>query len=97
MHGFAGEVFAQHRPHHRQAVTATGERGAPGTFERQIAAAFCAQFAEQERSAVAEHRNVVAELVSGVGLRDRGGVVGNGRADQQAEAFRAAQPLRVHA
>jgi hypothetical protein len=55
------------------------------------------QLAEQQRPAVAETRDEPAELVTGVGLRDRLRAAGHGGADQQAHALGAAQRTRVEA
>jgi len=52
---------------------------------------------EQERAPVAETRDVPAELVPGVGLRDRPGSARQGGAHQQAKTVGAPQPLGVEA
>ena len=55
------------------------------------------ELAEQQRPAVAETGGVAAELVAGVGLRDRGRVGGEHGPGQQPDAVGAAQPRRVQA
>jgi hypothetical protein len=75
--GLADDVFAQHRTQRRAAVAAARERRLPRAFQLDVHA--CAGgrdlFAEQDGAAVAE-AGEVAELVSGVGLRDRPRAVG---------------------
>ncbi len=53
--------------------------------------------AEEECAAVAETRDVPAELMPGVGLRHRTGTGRDEGADQQAQTVGAAQPVRVEA
>ena len=55
------------------------------------------QLAEQQRAAVAEAGGVAAELVAGVGLRDRGRALGHDGAGEQPDALGAAQPVGVEA
>ena len=53
--------------------------------------------AEQQCAAVAEARDVAAELVARVGLRDRDCAFRHVVADQEAQPVGAAQPGRVQA
>ena len=72
-------------PDRGQAVATAGERGAPGTLQVQVAkrAVGVDELAEQERPPVAQTGGEAAELVPGVGLRHRGGVVRDQVADQK--------------
>ena len=99
MHRLADDVFAQHRTHCRQPVTAARERSATRTFEVNVAQppVGVGEFAEQQRATVAQPRDVSAELVPGVNLRDRRGTVGDVVADQEAHPVGTAQPCRVEA
>ncbi len=70
MHGFADDIFAQHRPQCRLAIAAPRKGRATGAFQLHISAPTVAidQFAEQEGAAIAQLRREVAELMAGVGL-----------------------------
>ena len=69
MHGFADQVFAQHRPQRCPAVPATGEGGAPSPLELNIhpVAAGIQVFSQQDRTTIPQHGQV-AELMTGIGL-----------------------------
>ena len=79
VHRLADHVLAQHRPDRGLAVAAAGERRAARALQVEVAPAPVGvdELAEQQRPAVAEPRRVAAELVAGVGLRDRRGAVGD--------------------
>ena len=81
VHRLADHVLAQHRPDGRLAVAAARERRAPRALQVQVAAAAVDvdDLAEQQRAAVAQPRRVAAELVAGVGLRDRRRALGRRR------------------
>jgi hypothetical protein len=53
--------------------------------------------AEQQRPPVAEARRVPAELVTGVGLRDRRRAIGHGVPDQDVDPVLRAERVRVEA
>jgi hypothetical protein len=53
------------------------------------------ELAEQQRAPVAQLRHVSAELVSRVGLGDRGGAAGNQIADQKTQPVRTCEPGSV--
>jgi hypothetical protein len=97
VHRLADDVLAQHRSDGGQAVAPSRERSAPGTLQVQISqpAVGVDDLAEEEGAAVAESRCVAAELVTGVGLRHRGGAVGDEVADQQAQALGGLQRVAV--
>ena len=78
VHGFADHILAQHRPDRRLAVAAAREGRLPGALERDVAplAVPVDHFAQQERAAVAQLRHEAAELVTGVGLRQGRGALG---------------------
>ena len=73
VHRFADQVFAQHRADGGAAVAVARERSGPGALELQVAALAAAvdQFTQQDGAAVAKLRHEVAELVAGVGHRQR--------------------------
>ena len=99
MHRLADHVLAQHRPERRASVAAAGERRAPGPFEVEVEA--CAvgtdDLAEQQRPPVAEPWRVAAELMTGVGLGDRGDARGRVVAGEDRHAGGGAQRLDVEA
>ncbi len=97
VHRLADQHLAQHRPDRRLAVATAGEGRAPGTLEVQVAspATRVDDLTQQQRPTIAEPRRVAAELVSGVGHRDRGR---SGRCDVAGEdrnAVRRPQRLGV--
>ena len=99
MHRLADHVFAQHRADGGKPIAAPGERGGSRPLEVQIAPrpARSDEFAEQQRTPVAESGAVPTELVSGVGLRHRRGPVGHEIAQKESQAVRASQPRRIEA
>ncbi len=74
VHRFADDVLAQHRTDRGEAVAAARERCAPRALQVQVAEASFGvdELTDQQRAAVAQARNEAAELMAGVGLRDRG-------------------------
>ena len=99
VHRFADQHFAQHRPDRRLAVAAARERRAARALEGDVAAVARAvdHLAEQQRAAVAELRREAAELVAGVGLRERLGAVGQRVAGEDRGAGGAVQRGEVEA
>ena len=89
-HGFADDVFADHRAEGCLAIAAAGEWCAPGALQLQIAT--CAisvdDFTEQNGAAVAELRHESTELVASVGLCNRLGPLGHRVACEHREAVR---------
>ena len=87
VHRLADDVFPQHRPERGAAVAAARET----RLARALSAgchAFAGRrdlFAEQDRAAVAERREV-AELMTGIRLRDRPRAVGQGVAGEDRRA-----------
>ena len=79
VHRLADDVLAQHRADRGQAVAAAGERRAPGALEVQVAQPAVGVGRARRAAARARRRaaGVPAELVPGVGLRDRGGAAGD--------------------
>jgi hypothetical protein len=73
VHRFADQIFAQHRPDRRAAVTAARERRATGSFQLDVAknAVAIFAFAQKDRSPVAKLRNEVPELMPGISHRNR--------------------------
>ena len=93
MHRLADEDLAQHRPDRRLAVAAARERRPARAFQSDVAplAGAVDHFAEQDGAAVAELRREAAELMAGVGLRDRLGAFGHLVAGEDIRAGRAGQ------
>ncbi len=99
MHRLADDVLAQHRPHRRQAVAAASERRRARTLQVDVAepAVGVGELTQQQRAAVAQLRDVAAELVAGIRLGDGRCAVGNVVADQEAQSVGALQPGRIEA
>ena len=99
VHRLADQHLAQHRPDRRLAVAAARERRAARALERDVAAPPLAvdHLAEQHRAAVAELRREAAELVPGIGLRDRLGAFGQRVAGEQRGAGVTGQRRDVEA
>ena len=72
VHGLADQVFAQHRTERRASITAARIGGSAGTLQLDVAphTALILRLAQQNRAAVAELRNELAELVAGIGHGD---------------------------
>ena len=72
-HRLADDVFAQHRTQRRAPVAAARERRRPRAFELDVAtdAVAAHDLAQQDGAAIAELRHEVAELVAGIGKRNR--------------------------
>ena len=72
-HRLADDVFAQHRAQRRAAVAAARERRGARALELDVAphARAIDHLAQQDGAAIAELRHEVAELVAGIGERDR--------------------------
>ena len=89
-HGFADDVFADHRAESGLAIAAAREWRAPGALQLQIVT--CAisvdDFTEQEGTAVAELRHESTELMAGVGLCNRLGAFGHRVAREHRETVR---------
>src|SRR5277367_2619749 len=73
MRRFADEIFAQDRPQCGAAVSAPRERRSARALQLDIAplAVAVQDLAEEDSAAVAKLRNEIAELMPGVGHRDR--------------------------
>jgi hypothetical protein len=73
MHRFAHEIFAQDRPQCRAAVSAPRERRSARALQLDIApfAVVVQDLAEEDCAAIAKLRNEIAELMPGIGHRDR--------------------------
>ena len=96
-HRLADDVFAQHRTERGAAIAAARKRRRARALELDVAADAVGvdDFAEQDGAAVAELRHEMAELVAGIGHRDRVGAVGQPFAGEDFGAFRARQQLRI--
>ena len=92
-HRLADDVFAQHRAERGAAVAPARERRRARALELDVAADAVGvdDFAEQDGAAVAELRHEMAELVAGIGHRDRVGAVGHAFAGEDFGALRALQ------
>jgi hypothetical protein len=73
MHGFADDIFAQHRPQCRLAIAAPRKGRATGAFQLHIPAPTMAvdQLAEQEGAAIAQLRGEMTELMPRISLGER--------------------------
>ena len=98
-HRLADDVFAQHRTERGAAVAAARERRRARALELDVAADAVGvdHLAEQDGAAVAELRHEMAELVAGIGHRDRLGAVGHPVAGEDLGALGAIEQLRVEA
>ena len=96
-HRLADDVFAQHRTERGAAVAPARKRRRAGPLELDVAADAVGvdHLAEQDGAAVAELRHEMAELVAGIGHRDRVGAVGEPLAGEDFGAFRAVEPVRI--
>ena len=72
VHRLADDVFAEHRPERRQAIAIPRKRRPPGALQLDVEPRARGRklLAEEDRPAVAEHREV-AVLVARIGLGDR--------------------------
>ena len=98
-HRLADDVLAQHRPERCPAIAAARERRRPRALELDVAphAGAVDDLAQQDGPAVAELRHEVAELVAGIGERDRFGARRDAVAGQHLDALRTGEPRRVEA
>ena len=96
VHRLADDVFPQHRPERGAPVTAAGEPRLPCPFQLNVEAIAGRRdlLAEQDRTAIAEGREV-AELVTGVCLRDRPRAFGQDIAGENRGAFRTLERRRL--
>ena len=98
-HRLADDVFAQHRPERGAAIAAPRKRRRAGPLELNVAAhAFGVDhLAEQDGAAVPELRDEMAELVAGIGHRDRIGAVGDPLAGEDLGSLGALEQVRIEA
>ena len=98
-HRLADDVFAQHRTQRRTAIAAARERRGPRTLELDVAphARAIDHLAQQDGAAIAELRHEVAELVAGIGERDRLGAGGEAVAGQDLDGLRRRQHVGIEA
>ena len=96
-HRLADDVFAQDRPERGAAVAPARERRGPASLELDVAAdaVLVDDFAEQDGPAVAELGHEMAELVAGIGHRDRVGAVGEALSGEDFGPFRALQHVGI--
>ena len=96
MHRLADDVFPQHWSERGAPVTPAGEPRLPRPFQLNVQAITAGGdlLAEQDRAAVAERREV-AELVTGVRLRDRAGAIGQDIAGEDRGAFPTFEGVRL--
>ncbi len=96
-HGLADHIFAQHRSERRTAIAAAGEGCRARALELDVAAdpVFVDDLAEQDGTAVAELGHEMAELVAGIGHRDRIGAAGQGLAGEDLGTLRRLQEVRI--
>ena len=99
MHRLADDVFAQHRAQRGTAVAAARERCRARALELDVAAHArdVDDLAQQYGTAVAQLGHEVAELVAGIGQRDRLRTFGHAIAGQDLDALGRGQEIRVEA
>jgi len=95
----AAIVFAQHRAERGAAIAAARKRRRARALELDVAADTVGvdHLAEQDGAAVTKLGNEVAELVPGIGHRDRVGAVRNPLAGQNLDTLRASKQFRIEA
>ena len=98
-HRLADDVFAQHRAERGAAVAAARKRRRAGALELDVAADAVGvdDFTEQDGAAVPELRHEMAELVAGIGHRDRVGALGNPLAGQDLGPLGAVEQVGIEA
>ena len=98
-HRLADDVFAQDRAQRGAPVAAAREGSPPGALELDVdaRAVRADDLAQQDGAAVAELRDEMAELVAGIGERDRGRAVGDAIAGEQLCAFGAGERVGIEA
>ena len=96
-HGLAHNVLTQHGPECGSAIASARERGPAGALELDVVALAVPSnhFTQQVGAAIAELRHKIAELVSGIGLRERLRPFGYAVACQDFHASSARQSVRV--
>ena len=96
-HRLADDVFAQHRSERGAAVAPSREWRGTRALELDVAAdaVLVDDFAEQDGPAVAELGDEMAELVAGIGHRDRVGAVRQALSGEDFGAFRALQHVGI--
>ena len=96
-HRLADDVFAQHRTERGAAVAPARERRRARALELDVAADAVPvdDLAEQDGAAVAELGHEMAELVAGIGHRDRIGALGDALSGEDFSAFRALQHVGI--
>ncbi len=98
-HRLADDVFAQHGTQGRPPVAAARERCRPRAFELNVAtdAVPAHDLAQQDGAAIAQLRHEVAELVAGIGQRNRLGTRRYAVARQDRHTLRRRQRLGIEA
>ena len=78
MHGFANDVFPQHRTQSRAPISSARKRRSSRSLELNVESSTIRGevLPEEDRPAVAQHSEV-AELVTGISLSNRGRAIGN--------------------
>ena len=98
-HRLADDVFAQHRTQRRPPVAAPRERCRPRAFELDVAtdSVRAHDLAQQDGAAIAQLRHEVAELVAGIGQRDRLGTRRDAITCQDGHTLRRRQRFGIEA
>ena len=98
-HRLAHHIFAQHRPQRRLPVSSARIGCPPRALQLDVTplAGLIDDLAEQDRASIAELRHEIAELVSGIGHRNRLGSVREALASQNLDALGAGEPVWIDA
>ena len=98
-HRLADDVFAQDRPERGAAVAPARERRRARSLELDVAAhaVLVDHLAEQDGPAIAELGHEMAELVAGIGHRDRVGAIREALSGEDFSPFRALQHIGIKA
>src|SRR5689334_5661248 len=93
-HGLADDIFPQHRTKRGAAIAIAGKRRWPGALQLYVASDTIrvAQFAQEDRTPVAQLRNPAAELMPRISHRQWFGAVGNFVPAQRFDAVRRRKP-----
>ena len=98
-HRLADDVFPQHGAERGAAVAPARERRWSRSLELDVAAhaVLVDHLAKQDGPAIAELGHEMAELVAGIGHRDRVGAVGEALSGEDFSPFRALQHIGIEA
>src|SRR3954471_5448181 len=99
MHGLADNVLAEHWPERSASIAVSGVRRPPRALELDVIADTIgsADFSQQDRAAVAELWDPMAELMPCIGHRKRLGTQRHMVSGERFETFSRREPAEVNA